>query len=96
MSFPLFLRGFVIALITFAIANYAITQSLWTTFINTVICGVLIQFGYFVAVLLLIWRSGTSGKRGDNASGGEMASSEDGKPKGETSPLPGVGRSHLR
>ena len=52
----LFLRGFVGVLVVFAIATYAFTQSAWTTFIQTVICAVLIQIGYFVAVLFLVWR----------------------------------------
>lgn len=92
MSFPLFLRGFVIALLAFAIANYVLTQSIWTTLVNTIICGVLIQVGYFVAVLFMIWRSGASGKRGDSK--GESAVPEaTGKPEGPGSPLPGVGRS---
>lgn len=95
MSFLLFLRGFVISLIAFAVANYAITQSLRTTVVNTVICAVLIQLGYFVAILFMVWRSGAPGKRGDGASSGETAAAEDGKPKGEAAPLPGVGRSPL-
>ncbi|MET3793699.1 exopolysaccharide production repressor protein [Aquamicrobium terrae] len=68
MSFPLFLRGFLIALGMFAIVNYAITQSLWTTFLSTVICAVLIQIGYFVAILFMVWRSGAPGERGGDPS----------------------------
>lgn len=63
MSFALFLRGFVIVIVVFAITTYITTGSLWTTFIQTVICGVLIQIGYFMAVLLLVWRSGETMKR---------------------------------
>src|SRR5690242_13031573 len=50
MSFLLFLRGLIGVLLAFAIVTYLMTQSLWTTFVHTVICGVLIQIGYFVAV----------------------------------------------
>lgn len=57
MSFPLFLRGFVIVLVVFAVTTYLFTGSLWTTFIQTVICAVLIQVGYFGAVLFMVWRS---------------------------------------
>ncbi|WP_157019521.1 exopolysaccharide production repressor protein [Mesorhizobium xinjiangense] len=59
MSIPLFLRGFLAVLAVFALTTYIATQSLWTTLVQTLICAVLIQFGYFVAVLFMIWRSGT-------------------------------------
>lgn len=55
MSFVLFLRGFIGALVVFAIVTYVATQSLRTTLINTAICAVVIQAGYFVAVLAMIW-----------------------------------------
>jgi exopolysaccharide production repressor protein len=67
MSFVLFLRGFIGVLVVFAIATYAATQSLWTTFLHTVICAVVIQIGYFAAVLLLVWRSPGRGRTGDLA-----------------------------
>lgn len=57
MSFLLFLRGLVIVLLAFAISIYLLTGSLWGTFVQTLICGILIQIGYFVAVMLLVWRS---------------------------------------
>ncbi|WP_287217539.1 exopolysaccharide production repressor protein [Mesorhizobium sp.] len=41
----------------FAISVYLLTASLWGTFVQTLICGILIQIGYFVAVMLLVWRS---------------------------------------
>lgn len=69
MSFLLFLRGLIGVLVVFAIVTYLMTHSLWTTFIQTAICGVLIQIGYFVAVLFLVWRSGSD--RGREATGVE-------------------------
>ena len=57
MSFTLFLRGLVVVLLVFAITTYLITGSLWSTFIQTVICAILVQVGYFAAVLFLVWRS---------------------------------------
>jgi exopolysaccharide production repressor protein len=56
MSFVLFFRGMVATLIVFAVATFALTQSVWTTFISTVICAVIIQVGYFLAVLFMVWR----------------------------------------
>ena len=58
MSFTLFLRGLVVVLLVFAITTYLITGSLWTTFVQTIICAILVQVGYFAAVLFLVWRSG--------------------------------------
>ncbi|RRH92815.1 exopolysaccharide production repressor protein exox [Mesorhizobium tamadayense] len=57
MSYLLFLRGLIIVLLAFAISTYFRTGSLWSTIVQTAICGILIQIGYFVAVMLLVWRS---------------------------------------
>jgi NADH:ubiquinone oxidoreductase subunit 6 (subunit J) len=57
MSFLLFLRGLIMVLLAFAISTYLLTASLWSTLVQTLICGILIQIGYFVAVMLLVWRS---------------------------------------
>lgn len=96
MPFPLFLRGFAITLVVFAIANYAITHSISTTIVNTVICAVLVQVGYFAAVLLMVWRSGAPNKNSADSKDQDSTLAEDGKPEGKTAPLPGVGRSPLR
>jgi exopolysaccharide production repressor protein len=71
MSFLLFLRGLVGMLLVFAITTYVVTQSLWTTFIQTVICAVLAQIGYFAAVLLLVWRSADTRKIEDSSAKNE-------------------------
>jgi exopolysaccharide production repressor protein len=57
MSLPRFLFGMLGVLVVFAVATYAATQSIWTTFIQTLLCAVLIQLGYFAAVLFMVWRS---------------------------------------
>ena len=44
-------------LLVFAVVTYLITGSVWTTFVDTVICAVLVQVGYFAAVLFLVWRA---------------------------------------
>lgn len=56
MSFLLFLRGLILVLSAFAISTYLLTASLWSTFVQTLICGILVQIGYFVAILLLVRR----------------------------------------
>ncbi len=47
-------------LIVFAIATYFLTNSLWTTLIETIICAVLLQIGYFLGILYLVWKEGKS------------------------------------
>ncbi|THF55206.1 exopolysaccharide production repressor protein [Ollibium composti] len=67
MPFVLFLRGFIGALVAFAIVTYVVTQSLWTTLIDTIICAVIIQAGYFLAVLAMIWWAPARGKASEPA-----------------------------
>lgn len=43
-------------LIVFAVAAYFISGSVYTAFIHTLICAVLLQVGYFVGVLYLVRR----------------------------------------
>ncbi|MDI7862055.1 exopolysaccharide production repressor protein [Rhizobiaceae bacterium n13] len=44
------------ALIVFAVGTYLLSGSVSTTLIQTLICAVLLQVGYFGAVLFLVWR----------------------------------------
>lgn len=43
-------------LVVFAVATYFLTNSFWTTLIETAICAVLLQIGYFIGVLYLVWK----------------------------------------
>ena len=43
------------ALAAFAVTTYFVTQSVWTTFVYTLACAAIIQFGYFVAILAMVW-----------------------------------------
>lgn len=44
------------ALAVFAVATYWLNGSLTTTLVETVICAVLLQIGYFGGVLFLVWK----------------------------------------
>ncbi|WEX90803.1 exopolysaccharide production repressor protein [Sinorhizobium garamanticum] len=44
------------ALMAFAIATYVLNGSLVSTALQTLICAVLMQVGYFVAVVFLVWK----------------------------------------
>jgi exopolysaccharide production repressor protein len=63
MSFLPFFRGFLITLVAFGVSTYLMTGSLWSTLVQTAICGVLIQIGYFAAIVFLVQRS--AGERSD-------------------------------
>jgi exopolysaccharide production repressor protein len=58
MSFLPFLRGLIIVLSIFAISAYVLTGSLWRALFQTLICAILIQIGYFLVVVLMVWSSG--------------------------------------
>jgi exopolysaccharide production repressor protein len=92
MSFLLFLRGLVGMLLVFAVTTYVVTQSLWTTFIQTAICAVLAQIGYFAAVLFLVWRSADTRKIEDSSAKNESAQGSPTKdqPAGKVGRLTGV------
>ncbi|WP_455189851.1 exopolysaccharide production repressor protein [Foliimonas ilicis] len=81
MPFLLFLRGFLAVLLAFALVTFIVTQSVWTTFIQTLICAVLLQVGYFIAVLFLVWRSGHK----DTASSEDAAASKNSVDSAQTS-----------
>jgi len=82
MTFPLFLRGMLIALAAFAITTYVATQSVWTTLVWTLGCAALIQAGYFATVLILIWGSPRRRDGGGDApqDRGIQASAKNGEP----------------
>jgi exopolysaccharide production repressor protein len=54
MSLPVFLRGMLLLLAAFGIVSYATTGSAWVAFANSILCALLLQVGYFVAVLCMI------------------------------------------
>lgn len=51
------------ALTVFAVVTYFLNGSLTSTLIQTAICAVLIQIGYFLAVVFLIWRKRASAEK---------------------------------
>jgi exopolysaccharide production repressor protein len=94
MSFSLFLRGLLALLLAFAVTTYLITGSSWTTFIDTVVVAILVQVGYFVAVLFLVWRSRDAQDKETTAQGqAAQGFARDEERSGEISQLPGVPRS---
>ncbi|MEP9399396.1 exopolysaccharide production repressor protein [Mesorhizobium sp. KR2-14] len=90
MSFVLFFRGLVGVLIAFAITTYIVTQSVWTTFVQTVICAVLLQAGYFAAVLFMIWRASAEPAQTEANAKADQQASADGDVHGKDGHLPGV------
>ena len=60
---PRFFLSMAIALVVFAVISYASTGSIATTALRTVVCGVLIQVGYFLATLFLVRREAKERQR---------------------------------
>lgn len=56
MSLPRFLVGMVSVLLVFAFSSYAMTGSLGSALLQTLICAVLLQLGYFLVILVLVAR----------------------------------------
>ncbi|WP_329605584.1 exopolysaccharide production repressor protein [Rhizobium alarense] len=54
---PRFLVSMAFALVAFAVVSYLSTGSVWTTVVWTLACAVLIQVGYFLALLVLVWKA---------------------------------------
>ncbi len=77
---PRFFLSMAVVLVAFAAVTYVGTGSIATTAIQTLICAVLIQVGYFLAVLYLTWRAGKARK--EKADPGQLATDlEKAKPK---------------
>jgi exopolysaccharide production repressor protein len=56
MSFRRFLIRMIGVLTAFATVSYLTTHSPWTTFVHTLLCALLIQVGYFGAILVRVYR----------------------------------------
>lgn len=56
MFAPRFFVSMIGALAAFAVATYILTGSLASTAMQTLICAGLIQLGYFLAVIFLVWK----------------------------------------
>ncbi len=56
MYAPRVFASMVTVLVVFAVSSYLINGSIMTAFIQTVICTVIIQTGYFIGVLFLVRR----------------------------------------
>jgi exopolysaccharide production repressor protein len=92
MGAPRVFVGMFGTLVVFAIATYFITGSLTTTVVETIAAAILLQIGYFVMVVFLVWKAaGTQTmKAGSDTSTGANASEN----KDEASiPIPALKRS---
>ncbi|WP_420961591.1 exopolysaccharide production repressor protein [Brucella sp. IR073] len=77
MRFPKFLAGMLGALIAFGITTYFMSNSLWTAVIDTLICAVIIQIGYFGAILFLVAREKAHSAKERNSRPSDGASSNE-------------------
>lgn len=77
---PRFLVSMGIALVAFAVVTYISTGSLATTALQTFLCAVLIQIGYFLATLYLVWRTAKA-RKADTGQGQARSDLDKVKPK---------------
>ncbi|MDQ0322502.1 exopolysaccharide production repressor protein [Pararhizobium capsulatum DSM 1112] len=64
------------ALLVFAIATYAMNGSLGMTLLQTAMCAVLLQVGYFLGVLFLVWKTARDGQLSRSEQSGSAKSGD--------------------
>lgn len=69
------------ALAVFAIVTFILTGSAWTTAWQTLVCAVLLQAGYFVAVLVLVAKEGRGRRSVVRGQPSVSATADDKEPK---------------
>lgn len=74
MKFQRFLIGFIAVLLLFGIVTYVLSQNIWTTLVQTLICAFVIQLGYFLIIVAMVKirrrrSSSQSNAEEDNGSG---------------------------
>ena len=57
MRLPRFVLGMLGVLLAFAVVTYYLTGAFWATVLQTIVCAVLVQAGYFVVILFLVSRT---------------------------------------
>lgn len=63
MFAPRVFASMIGALTVFAVVTYMLNGSLTSTLIQTLICAVLMQVGYFLAVVFLVWKKARERQR---------------------------------
>ncbi len=66
MYAPRVFISMIFALAAFAGATYWMTGSAYTTVLQTIICAVILQVGYFIGLLYLVHREKTERQRAGN------------------------------
>ncbi|MGO4355725.1 exopolysaccharide production repressor protein [Rhizobium sp. RAF36] len=75
------------ALAVFAVATYVLNGSLTTTLIQTAICAVLLQLGYFGGVIFMVWKEAKARNASSTGIAPSMAPARDDKDKLPVSPF---------
>lgn len=84
MRLPRFVLGMLAALLAFGLVTYYLTGAFWTTLLQTIVCAVLVQAGYFIVILFLVSR--TKAPQNDRAAFRERADISKEKRDGEPAP----------
>ncbi|MDO1584174.1 exopolysaccharide production repressor protein [Rhizobium oryzicola] len=56
MYAPRALFSMLVVLVVFAISTYLLYGSFWSTVLQTILCAIILQVGYFLAVVFLVRR----------------------------------------
>jgi exopolysaccharide production repressor protein len=63
MYAPRVFLSILCVLVVFALASFFISGSVYTAFIHTLLCAVIIQVGYFVGIVYLVHREKLAGSK---------------------------------
>lgn len=77
MKLPRFVLGLIGALLAFFVVTYLLTGSLWSSILETVLCAILIQVGYFIVMLLMVARTKPGETASERSPEGDAHSVED-------------------
>ncbi|AHK45818.1 MULTISPECIES: exopolysaccharide production repressor protein [Ensifer] len=83
MFAPRVFASMIGALAVFAIVTYLLNGSLTSTLIQTLVCAVLMQVGYFLAVVFLVWKKA---RERDRQAAENARATTDEKQAGKVSP----------
>jgi TRAP-type uncharacterized transport system fused permease subunit len=76
MYAPRALFSMLMTLAIFAIATYIINGSLWSAFVETVLCAIILQVGYFAGVVILARREQLK-RRAESKDGSVVVTAKD-------------------
>jgi len=75
-------------LAVFAVAAYVMSGSFWTAFIETILCAIILQIGYFIGIVYLVRREKAQMENSRSVDGNSAKSRTDGSRDSLTAEAP--------